>query len=250
MLGFFFMRDILNPPRDWSLDVEPVDYTPKFKFSSRMFFRGETYNKFSLFDVEPCANVRDHNGAIFSPNGCFLYREVVLPARGKLECSSGKRRGEVCFDSDVLIPQVHEVPENLKGKTKLWMSHTPNEVMTLRPGTRFAKGHVVIGGLGLGYQLLQVAAKRSVKRITVVERSQELVDWILPRVLEKMPKEIPVDVIIGSVFEELPKLTADVALIDIWEDMTGCQGYHKQSAWRLRNDALGIGKVWCWGETS
>lgn len=248
MLGLFFMRDILNPPRDWSLDAEPVPYTPKFKFSKQMFFEAESYKPFSLFDVEPCENTRDGSGAIFSPNGGFLYREVKLPARGKLACSSGKRRGEVCFDDVVLIPQVHEVLPSKR--TELWMSHTPNEVMTLRPGTRLAKGHVVIGGLGLGYQLIQVAKKKSVKRITLIERSQELVDWILPRVLEKMPRDIPVDVVVGSVFEELPKLTADVALIDVWEDMTGCQGYHKKSAHRLRNEALGIGTVWCWGETS
>jgi len=250
MLGLFFITDFLNshPPHDWSLEAEPLEYTPKFRFSKQMYFRADSYTNYSLFDVEPCSNLRDHSNSIYSPNGNFLYREVVLPARGKLGCSSGKRQGEVCFDDDVLISQVHEVGPN--GKTKLWMSHTPNEVMTLRPGTRVARGHVVIGGLGLGYQLLEVAKKKNVKKITLIEHSQEMVDWILPEVTKKLSRDVCLEVIVGSVFDELPKLTADVALVDVWESMSGCQGFHPDSAYHLRKSTPNIPKIWCWGETS
>jgi len=253
MLGLhFLMQDLMSTPYDWTKDVEPVPYTPKFRFAKEMFFTGESYTPFSLMDVEPCASVSDGSGAVFSPNGLFMYREVVLKARASLDCSSGKKRGSVAFDSDVLIPQVHQVFHRGEGrlKTDLWMSHTPNEVMTLRPGTRLAKGHVVIGGLGLGYQLLEVAKKKSVKRITVIERGQELVDWLLPLILAKLPREIQVDVVVGDVFEELPKLTADVALVDVWASMSGCQGYSPKSARGLRKSTPNIPTIWCWGESS
>ena len=79
----------------------------------------------------------------------------------------------------------------------LWMSLTPQEMVTLAPGTRKAKGTVVIGGLGLGHQLIEVCQKRSVKKIILLERSKELVDWLRPRIRPHL-SGCKLEVIIGD----------------------------------------------------
>jgi len=44
-----------------------------------------------------------------------------------------------------------------------------------------AEQNVIVAGLGLGWLLQRIAARAKVKRITLVERSQELIDWVMPR---------------------------------------------------------------------
>ena len=249
MMNFFSLMRMSDPTPCWTERAEPQPWDPKFKFTRHMFFQGNTYPHYSLFDVEAVRNENDVSCAVYSPNREFGYRERILPACGPLQCMSGQRRGEVAFDTEVCIPQVYQVqdPENPEFSMRnLWMSFTPNEVMTLRPGTRFAKGHTVIGGLGLGYQLIEVANKSSVKRITLVERSQEIVDWILPRVRERLPDK-PFEVVVGDINEVLPEMEADVALVDIWKKMGGAA---YGPARKLREACTKIGRVWCWGETN
>ena len=118
-----------------------------------------------------------------------------------LETYLGARRGEVAFDGDVLIPALHErdaryadgspwQARNLWGSSP-WMSHTPMEVFSLRGGTRRAKGSVVVAGLGLGQQLIDVSQRAAVKQLTLVECSQELVDWIMPRISATLTWSFP-----------------------------------------------------------
>ena len=90
----------------------------------------------------------------------------------------------VVFDGDIEIPILfeREAPGGAWRKYP-WMSLTPAELLTLRPGTKLAKGRVVIAGLGPAHQLLEVGKRRAVKEITVVERSEELVNLIMPRAM-------------------------------------------------------------------
>ena len=116
------------------------------------------------------------------------------------------------------------------------MSLTPMEMVTLRGGIRFAKKHTVVAGLGLGHQLIEVSRKKSVKKITLVESSQELVDWLLPRIKTFMG-DAKLKVVVGDAKKLVPKMTADVALIDIFRsygsnDFVECPK---------------IPRVWCWG---
>ena len=116
-----------------------------------------------------------------SPSGQFAYVNRVFPAGAPLFAMRGNRKGTAYFDEDVVFPVIFERDQR-RGRWTLWMSLTPNEMVTLAPGTRKAKGHTVVAGLGLGHQLIEVCKKRSVTKVTLLERSQELVDWLLPRV--------------------------------------------------------------------
>jgi len=154
-------------------------------------------------------------------------------------------KGTVEFDGPVIIPALYEKKKNDDGyRRNPWMSITPNEIMTLQPGTDLADGTVIIAGLGLGDQLIRVARKDSVDSIILVELSQEIVDWLLPILKEKEPildKKLT-KVIIGNAYDEIPKLTADVALIDIYP------GYSDQSAdyAYFEMNSPNINKIWLW----
>src|SRR5689334_16475058 len=50
-----------------------------------------------------------------------------------------------------------------------WMSTAPLELESQEIGIRLARGHVLIGGLGLGWSAANCALSEDVDRVTVVE---------------------------------------------------------------------------------
>ncbi|MBL4685230.1 MAG: hypothetical protein JKY37_11615 [Nannocystaceae bacterium] len=181
-----------------------------------------------------------------SPSRRFRYCVRLNPRGTAMHTWWGNQVGTVVFDSDVLIPALYQARPDAERtgdhwEPMPWMSITPAEIMTLRPGTRMAKGRVVIAGLGLGHQLIEVTKRLQVKRVTVVELDQELVDWIMPQIRPHCRK--PVEVIVGDAYEVLPKLKADIALIDIFP---GYGDGFKRVA-ELAKQCPGIKKLWGWG---
>ena len=62
----------------------------------------------------------------------------------------------------------------------IWMSMDENEWHLYQKLRKFAYGKVLIAGLGLGFDLLNVADKNSVDEIIVVEKQQEVIDLVWP----------------------------------------------------------------------
>lgn len=183
-----------------------------------------------------------------SKNGLWLYEEKTVPKGGALVTLQGRRRGSVIFDAPVVIPALFQ--KNDRSFTgwgsEPFMSLTPMEFFTLRAGTRLAKGHVVIAGLGMGHQLINVAKKKSVKRITVVERSGELVRFIWPEIQKHL--RMPVELIVGDAYEVLPTLTADIALIDIFPHYGGNRfEAYKKGVGYGKVHCPSIKRMWVWG---
>lgn len=164
--------------------------------------------------------------------------------------------GEVRFDAPVNIPILFERKES--GSWVLWMSHTPNEVFTqishIRTAARMGKRaktegrgiHVVIGGLGIGWILTEVAKLPGIARITVIERNQALADFILPKICGLIPKRVQVDVRIGDLFESTAGLEkADLMLLDIWPKY----GDVTEDLVRIRDAGMEMTvRVWGWVE--
>ena len=96
-------------------------------------------------------------------------------------------------------------------------------------------------GLGLGHQLIEVSKRLTVKEIVLVERSQELVDFYLPRIRPLIKKRLTV--LVGDALEIVPTLRADVALIDIFPAYGGNEPATRELARRSPN----IKKMWGWG---
>jgi hypothetical protein len=227
-----------------------VPWSPAAKWEPKLNIQGDTYQVLELFPgvVATDADVDALLPGQFvdSPGGRFRYC-VRLHKRGQpLLTWWGAEVGTVIFDSDVIIPALYQAREPDEPGTRRWndapwMSLTPAEIMTLRPGTRLAKGKVVIAGLGLGHQLIEVTKRLQVKRVVVVELDQELVDWMMPALKPHLRK--PVEVIVGDAYDVIPKLSADVALIDIFP---GYGDGFKRVA-ELARRSPGIKRFWGWG---
>jgi hypothetical protein len=181
-----------------------------------------------------------------SPSRRFRYCVRLHRAGQTLLTWWGAQVGTVLFDTDVIIPALYQArgptdPGNGDWCETPWMSLTPAELLTLRPGTRLARGRTIVAGLGLGHQLIEVSRRMQVKRVVLVELDQELVDWILPRITPYLKK--PLAVHVGDAYAIIPTLQADVALIDIFPGYG--DGFARVAELARRSPK--IKKFWGWG---
>jgi hypothetical protein len=247
-----------------------VPWDPKLKWQPQLTIKAETWPTWDLFAAEPSKHIdindeRDLSKLIVSPCGRFVFYKKILPRGTKLDTMQGSKHGDVMFDADITIPALHERHRDESWKEVPWMSLTPMECMTQRPGIRFAKGHTIVAGLGLGWALIEIMRKKTVKKVTLVERSQSLVDWVLPRVMDLAKLRFgeawpPLDVVVGDAYDVIPKMTADVAVIDIF-DGYGSNDFIDDAKIRINNGlprelrfkhenanpCPNIGRVWSWG---
>lgn len=237
-------------------DCQPWDELTT-RFEKRLVLDANTYEPHRPFKVQPSL-IRDglkkempEGMAVISPKGGFRYTEVVLSKGEWLQTFQGGKKGHVCFDGDVVIPRLNatlgghpDYGNQSPFNSQPWMSITPMEVFTQRAGLRRAKGHVVIAGLGLGWLFLRVAERKQVKKITVIEISEELIDWVLPKChavtltgYNNGRHRTEIDVRCGDAREIVPTIEADVALVDI------AMGYGGNEFPKCPS----IGHVWVWG---
>lgn len=224
-----------------------VPWDPEMPWEKYLIIKASTYNVGkSFFKVEPTPHnhpdMDSDEQKVISPDNQWLYRERIIPRGSALRTYSGVKNGRIVFNDDVRMPMLYQKEHDYDGwQHSPWMSFTPMEHFTLRPGTRLAKGHTIVAGLGLGYQLEAVCKKSSVTQVTLIEKEKGLVDWLLP-LMETHGKVK--DVIIGDAEQLLPTMTADVALVDIYVRY-GNNGQRLRQ--RCQNEPITIPKVWCWG---
>jgi hypothetical protein len=209
----------------------------KTKYSERLLLRADSYRPEWLFDIEPSHHWFE---GVLSPNRSFLYSNQILTAGTPLNLSmSPERSGTVEFDGDVVLPTLFD----LTGPSPdAWMSLTPKEVITQRPGILRASGTVVIGGLGLGWFLKKVHDRAQVESVFLVEASQELLDWYGHDLCGRLCKVT--DVICGDVYDYVGRFGAKTKyLLDIWKSHGECL-LHERFLWHKRR----FKHVWGWGE--
>lgn len=243
--------NVVTPEQQAKLDAlrekRLQDWTPKIKWSKHLVIRASTYTPPSLFKVKPTrhadpAKSRQARECKLSPGRQWIYRERVLPKWGRLYTMRGSEEGMVEFDGEVVVPMINEALDS-KGKRYKehpWMSFTPMEHFSMRAGIKAARGRVVVAGLGMGQHLVEVCKKRTVTEVVLVERNQDLIDWILPQ-LDTNDKLV--DTVCGDAYVEMPKLTADTAVVDIFETY----GNNKRYRARLKRTCPNIGDIWVWG---
>jgi hypothetical protein len=107
--------------------------------------------------------------------------------------------------------QIHE----LKGPEGTWMSDQPCELVQMhRELAVHARGDVLIGGLGLGLVARMAAAKRSITRITVVERQPEVIALVGPYLKDPKIRIVHADI---HEYSKRADIKHDVALLDTWQ---------------------------------
>jgi len=216
----------------------------------------------SSFIVEPIFNtsaahldeITDEGKYTISPNGNFGYQNRVLSFGESLSLHG---LGECRFDDDVSLPMLIDLKRDVQGSWfpdkvsapervyfgNIWMSLTPNEMISQRPGIQAANGTVLIGGLGLGWFLRKVCEKDSVERVIVVEQSKELLDWYGHSLCRRFPKVC--DVVCGDVYHHLGRHGEDtIHLLDIWPTQNAVL---HDPLFRSAKQRLGS-RLWGWGE--
>jgi hypothetical protein len=138
---------------------------------------------------------------------------------------------------------IHALTEN--GGT--WMTDLPCELVQMHNELAVhARGHVLIGGLGLGLLTRMVAAKKAVMSVTVVENSAEVIQ-LMKYTTYFGPKVTIVHGDIHKYAAHVVKGEFDVALLDTWQ---GTGEWEWQTIVVPLRRMLGpkIKKIVCWQE--
>jgi hypothetical protein len=103
--------------------------------------------------------------------------------------------------------------------SEIIMSDTPNEIKDHCQAIYDAYGNVLIVGLGLEMYLNAVAQKTDVDKITVIEKSKDVLAMVQLHYERKYPGKI--EFICADIFDYKPAVNAfwDYAWFDIWDDL-------------------------------
>jgi hypothetical protein len=107
--------------------------------------------------------------------------------------------------------------KNSSGEMEAMMTDLAYERVTSLEVVKRAHGRMLVAGLGLGMILHPILKKRSVHRVTVVEKFPDVVDLIAPT----LPNTEKLNIIAGDIFNWKPPRGAryDVIWFDIWPDV-------------------------------
>ena len=105
---------------------------------------------------------------------------------------------------------------------RMYMSVTPNEILTISPAAKEASGHVLALGLGMAYFVFMAQQNLLVDDITVVEYSKDVIRLYEKCIKQWLPKPEKVNIIYGDAFEKAPELYRsgryDFVFADLWHD--------------------------------
>lgn len=104
----------------------------------------------------------------------------------------------------------------------IWMSITPNEILTMAPSIERSHGKVITFGLGLGYYPFMCALKENVESITIIEFDKNIINLFTKHLLPLFPNKEKIKIIHADAFEYLKENDInelfDFAFMDIWHD--------------------------------
>ncbi len=99
---------------------------------------------------------------------------------------------------------------------QLMMSNTTMEQNTNREVIHRAKGDVLVAGLGIGLILVPILAKLEVDTVTVVEKYQDVIDLVAPRIQHPKLTVVCADIM---AWNPPPDQKFDTIYFDIWPDI-------------------------------
>lgn len=112
-----------------------------------------------------------------------------------------------------------------------WMTITPNETNTMKKPIEKAHGRVLTFGLGLGYFAYMASLKEEVESVTIVERSDEIIELFTKEILGQFKTKDKIKIVKGDMFEYIKEKDLenefDYIFTDIWQDCTEVYLYLK-----------------------
>ena len=109
--------------------------------------------------------------------------------------------------------------KQLKKGGTIVMSNTPAEIRDHVYFIHKATGHILINGLGLGVALAAILKKDDVKKVTIIENSEDVIKMVAPTYL----KDSRVEIIHCSAFDYKPSkgVRYNAVWHDIWDNICG-----------------------------
>ncbi len=104
-----------------------------------------------------------------------------------------------------------------------WMSLTPHEIESQELACRYARGHTVVAGLGLGWAAINIALNPMVSTVTVLECDPSVISLIHSiGVLENLPGNASekIRIVEANALLWKPSFDIDFLHADIWQSMT------------------------------
>lgn len=127
-----------------------------------------------------------------------------------------------------IIPKIGFFEERYEYSTamedgRIWMSVTPQEIITVAPAIERAHGKVLTYGLGLGYFTYMASLKRDVDSVTVVEGNLDMIRLFERGILPQFEQADKVDIVYSDAFDyagsEMAAERFDFVYTDIWHDV-------------------------------
>lgn len=106
-------------------------------------------------------------------------------------------------------------------KNGIWMCITPNEINTMEPYVDKATGNVITFGLGLGYFAFMASNKKEVKKVTIIEREETIIDIFKKNILPYFPHKEKIEIIKSDALDYLNKVDMnqyDFIYYDLWHN--------------------------------
>lgn len=118
------------------------------------------------------------------------------------------------FDRSITLPMICD--ENVG-----WMSPELFEKTTMQEAVDHALGNVLVVGLGIGFYPFNILMKEDVKKVTIVERNQDIISLFKKNILPQFPRKEDVEIIQGDALDLLSNdflKTYDYTFVDIWRN--------------------------------
>lgn len=171
----------------------------------------------------------------------FPFSSKMQRMRSRLNVYSGRKKAEVQFSDTVHIPILREEKKHFQD---VWMSLTPNEVMTQRSQIRRTRGRVGIAGLGLGWVANVMLRRKQVQHVTIVEKVPEVISAFGTDLVSRHPGRVTL--VQGDAYSH-DWSQYDVTAWDIWPSYGEAREDNKFQ--KIKRDLQRSGKVCVgWGD--
>ena len=102
----------------------------------------------------------------------------------------------------------------------IWMSIIPHEINTMRDPIKEAQGNVLVLGLGLGYYAFHVSNKSNVKKVTIVEKDETVIDMFIKHILPLFPNKNKIEIICDDAIKFVShQFNFNYVFSDIWHNV-------------------------------
>ncbi|MGB4588425.1 MAG: hypothetical protein WBI17_04220 [Clostridiaceae bacterium] len=118
------------------------------------------------------------------------------------------------FDRSISLPMICD--ENVG-----WMSPELFEKTTMQEAVDRAFGNVLVVGLGIGFYPFNILMKEDVKKVTIIERNQDIIALFKKNILPQFPRKEDVEIIQGDALDLVSNdflKNYDYTFIDIWRN--------------------------------